>query len=110
MLCTHSRYFIYLVLFSEEVLKELSIDTKTDLDVMAKKLGLPSEVTKECKSQDHEEKMQHVWSVWQLSDGVICKGPEASNYCLETMESLSGNHNLIQELKRKLQKAGGMRK
>ena len=109
MLCTHSRYFNYLVLFSEEVLALLSTDTTTDLDVMAKKLGLPSEVTKECKSQDHEEKMQHVWSVWQLSDGVICKGPEASNYCLETMESLSGNHNLIQELKRKLQKAGGMR-
>ena len=101
----HPFVYISTVLFSEEVLSSLSSSTKEDLQSLVAKLQLPAEVIKQCANQEKDGQMYYVWSKWQLSDAVICRGVDASNYCLEIMLSLTSNRDLIQNLKLKLQQS-----
>ena len=84
----------------------LSDNTNDDFDTLARKLDLSSEEIKQCKSQQSNQHIHCAWSAWQQSDSVIFRGPEASEYCLQTIESVIGKDHLLDDLKLKLEQAG----
>ena len=91
------------VLFTDKVISALSDNTNDDLDSLAKALNLSSTEVKQCKAQHSNNQIYQAWSIWQQSDSVICRGPGASKYCLQTMESIIGKDLLMEELKLKLE-------
>ena len=94
------------MLFSERVITALSDNTNQDLDPLAKTLHLSSTEIKQCKAQQSDNQIHQAWSVWQQSDAVICRGPGAWKYCLQTMESVIGKDLLLDDLKMKLEQSG----
>lgn len=94
------------MLFADEVLTALSDSTMGDLDSVATKLNLSSDMIKQCKQQVEDIQLYHIWSKWQQTDSVICKGPDASKYCIETITAVIGNQEIVKDIKLRLQKAG----
>ena len=84
----------------------LSDSTTDDEDSLARKLHLSSLEIKQCKSQHSDNQIYYAWSKWQQSDSVICRGPGASQYCLQTMESIIGKDVVLEDLKSKLEQSG----
>ena len=94
------------MLFSDDVLSALSDSTTGDLDSVATKLNLSPDMIKQCKQQVEDIQLYNVWSKWQQTDSVICKGPDASKYCIETITEVIGNQEVVKDMKLRLQKAG----
>lgn len=98
--------FSFTVLFSERVVSHISDSMTGDVAFLNAKLQLSEEEREQLQSQEKCVKIYNTWSKWQLSDDIICRGEEAAQYCLQTIESVLGKENIIQDLKLALEQEG----
>lgn len=84
----------------------MSDNTIDGVGSLASKLHLSEEEIKQLQTVENDAKVYNTWSKWQLSDDIICRGPEVVKYCLQTIESVFGKDNILQDLKSALEEDG----